>query len=378
MKQVAICSPNLKEAVSDKQLVTSLIMDGVEVTIGLLETENIIFDGQDPANSQKVLVKKKGFSLNYRDKSLIFKSLKYCNSRQDKHYYFPIGSEFVGEVVAAGTSVKGLAIGDRVIGNGAYPDSGFEGATPGLPTNNASKEYEVFHYGKLARIPENMSDEVAAGFTIGGQTIGSIVRRLKIQEGNNVLLTAATSNTSLFALNTLKSKGANVYALTTSACFADQLTALGASDVFIVDRKHNSIGSQRLHEAIHMLKGFDYVIDPFYDLYLEKVVPLIKTGGSYVTCGLYDQYLEDIGQPFSDEQNNYQSVMNTILTNNISIVGNCLGCNEDLVRAIDDYQSIKTHVVIDSVYKGTEIRAFFDRTFNQQERFGKVVYLYDN
>jgi len=61
---------------------------------------------------------------------------------------------------------------------------------------------------------------------------------------------------------------------------------------------------------------------------------------------------------------------------NIQIIGNCVGLARDLKDAIRDYQSGALKVIIDSVYTGTQVGAFLERTFNSPDRFGKVVYLY--
>lgn len=376
MKQVVVCNEKLKNAKQNLHCIDRISMDGVDITVALLETDTISFIPDAPENKNLVLVRKKAFSLNYRDKALIFKSSLYCNQQHERLCYFPIGSEFVGEVAATGEGVTTLSVGDRVIGNGAYPYSGYDGARAGLPTNNASKEYELFHYGKLIKIPDTMPDEVAAGFTIGGQTIGSIIRRMNLRGGENILITAGTSNTSLFAINTLQSKGVNVYVLTTSACFTDQLNRMGVQQVFVLDKTLSLIQNEKFLKVFNGLKGFDSVIDPFYDLYLGKVIPFIKPCGSYYTCGLYDQYLADIDGKFTASKNNYNVIMNTTLVNNISIIGNCLGSTQDLETSVDRYHVDKLNVVVDSVFDGYNVADFLDRTYNQKERFGKVIYQY--
>ena len=57
-------------------------------------------------------------------------------------------------------------------------------------------------------------------------------------------------------------------------------------------------------------------------------------------------------------------------------MGNCLGTTEDLKNALQDYASGDLKVIIDSVFTGNQVGAFFDRTYNAPDRFGKVVYRY--
>ena len=155
----------------------------------------------------------------------------YANKGYAKFY--PLGSEFVGEVIQKGNAVTNLEIGDTVIGNGNYPYSGYENVKPGLPTNHTSKELDAFHFSKLVKVPKSMPVEVAAGLSLGGQTAYSMIRKLHLQKGEKVLVTAATSNTSLFAINALKHQDVDVYAVTTSPKYKDQLLDLGVKEVFI-------------------------------------------------------------------------------------------------------------------------------------------------
>jgi hypothetical protein len=47
-----------------------------------------------------------------------------------------------------------------------------------------------------------------------------------------------------------------------------------------------------------------------------------------------------------------------------------------LSNVIKDYVSDSFNVVIDSVFNGPQVAAFFDRIYNARDRFGKVVYQY--
>ena len=49
------------------------------------------------------------------------------NKPEVQSRFIPVGSEFVGEVVDIGYGVTNFKVGDKVIGNNKYPDSGVEG-----------------------------------------------------------------------------------------------------------------------------------------------------------------------------------------------------------------------------------------------------------
>ncbi len=76
-------------------------------------------------------------------------------------------------------------------------------------------------------------------------------------------------------------------------------------------------------------------------------------------------------------QNFLLSVYGTCVTYNMSLIGNCLGCRDDLENALSDYLNGKFNINIDSVYTGEQLVDFFRKSF-LAERIGKVVYRYED
>jgi NADPH:quinone reductase-like Zn-dependent oxidoreductase len=346
-------------------------IEGIEVRSAIVETDAPDFDRADEPHN--VLVRVKAFSCNYRDKAL---TLRAATSELDGFYV--LGSEFVGEVLAVGVGVTDLRPGDRVIGNNAYPDSGVEGVVAGVPTNHASREIQVLHRVKLARIPDTMPDDVAAGFSIGGQTTYSMVRRIAVKAGDPVLVTAAKSNTSLFAIAALRRVNADIYALSTSGRFADRLTGLGISALIVVDPVREQLADNPAIRAIAgRTGGFAGVIDPYADLYLPHMPAIMAMGGRYTTCGFYNQYLAMVGKEAPQPPVPIGAALGLVMIKNLSIIGNCIGSADDLERALADYQAGLLPVAVDSQFRGAESGAFLDRTYNAADRFGKVIYIWD-
>ncbi|WNJ16378.1 zinc-binding alcohol dehydrogenase family protein [Pontibacter sp. G13] len=384
MKQIAIVHDGILQAQNpalrvNPSHVQSFDINRYSVSAGLIETLDTPFDAQHPAYQDQVLVKKRAFSCNYRDKALVLKAKHRIDSfaESSKVKFYTMGSEFVGEVVAVGSQVKHLTVGDRVIGNGNYPYSGYQDVRPGLPTNHGSKELEVFHHGKLVTIPNEMSDEIAAGFPIGGQTSYSMIRKLNLSSGERVLVTAGTSNTSMFAIAALKHLPVEVCVLTTRDTHVEKLKALGADRVFVIER-----GLQSFKQAPEVIKDaklngpYNAVIDPFFDIYLGQVVDVMAIESRYVTCGMYAQpYVADEAV-METLPNNMAHVLSHAMMKNMQIIGNCIGKTSDLEKSIEDYASGKLEVVIDQVYTDNQIGEFFDRSFNSSDRFGKVIYKY--
>ena len=373
MKNFAVCGEKVKELLPDNDSIEVIEIKGHPVTCGIIPTEAPRFDSRSPDFESKVLVKTRAFSCNYRDMNLIFSALK----KGPGESIYTIGSEFVGEVLEVGSKVTSVKAGDRVIGDCFYHGGGRSPLHQGVVTNHASKEYQVVQASKVIRIPEPMPDDVAASFTIGAQTTYSMVRKLDLKPGANVLVTAAKSNTSLFAINALKAQGLNVYATTTSPQHAEKIKQLGINELFVVDSSLDTfIKHEHIRDVVVETGGFDGVVDPFFDIHLPKVLDVMAPGAKYVTCGLHEQYQKLIGQSMDYPQLSVKTLLLKAMFKNLQIIGNCIGTTSDLQRALDDYSSKSLPVVVDSKFSGNQTGAFLDRTYNSGDRFGKVVYQY--
>ncbi|HEX5875774.1 MAG TPA: medium chain dehydrogenase/reductase family protein, partial [Pyrinomonadaceae bacterium] len=190
MKNFAVCGERVKELLPDNDSIERIEIKGHPVTCGIIASEAPRFDPRAPEFESSVLIKIRAFSCNYRDMNLIFSALK----KGPGESFFSIGSEFVGDVLEIGSKVTSVEVGDRVIGDCFYHGGGRTPARQGVVTNHASKEYQVVAESKIIRIPDPMPDDVAASFTIGAQTTYSMVRKLNLEPGANVLVTAAKSN----------------------------------------------------------------------------------------------------------------------------------------------------------------------------------------
>jgi NADPH:quinone reductase-like Zn-dependent oxidoreductase len=352
----------------------AVTVDGVTVGCGLVNTAIPAFDPGAPENARRVVTRVNALSCNYRDKGFF-----HGMQRVPTHRFTAIGSEFVGEVIAVGNEVRSLRPGDRVIPNHEYHGYAThdDGVRQGIATNQASRAYHVLAERKLARIPHAMPDEVAAGFSVGAQTAYSMVRRLHSAPGGRALVTAASSNTSLFLIAALRRRDIDVYAATTSPRHVAALRALGVKEVLCVSRAGRGLrGSDALSEFGKAAGGFDYVLDPFFDLHLQKSIGVLNPGGVYVTCGLAGQTPYSLATSETDEMLDIRDVMSGVMQKNLTIIGNCIGLTADLDNALADYDAGTFHVVVDSVYSRQDVVPFIDRTYNTPERFGKVVFQY--
>ena len=372
MRNAAICGARIRERFPLNASIATLDIDGVAVTAGLIETADAVFDAGAPENASRVLVRVRAFSCNYRDKSFVMRMA----TRGPATSFYVIGSEFVADVLDVGAAVTALRPGDRVISDHAYPQARSASAPAGVPTNHASKERLILHEAKLRKLPDGMTDATAAAFSLGAQTAYGLVRKLRLQPGEKVLVTAARSNTSLFVLQALRHQGVEVYATTRATTGGDTLRAMGVREIITLDPASVSSGGRIVSEVAEAIGGFDAVIDPFFDLHFGRVVYLLAQGGRYVTCGLHDQTSHIIGRAATRSEVDLTAVMVRMITRNLQVMGHCLGSTDDLARALDDHAAGRLDVLVDSVYDGEAVAPFLERTFCAPDRLGKVVFRY--
>ncbi|MGC6484914.1 MAG: quinone oxidoreductase family protein [Candidatus Puniceispirillales bacterium] len=104
------------------------------------------------------------------------------------------GSEAAGVVTALGEGVSGFAVGDRV----AY-------TTP----NGAYREERVMPAAKLVKLPDEVSDEVAAAAMLKGMTVEYLLNRsFRVTAEDAVLFHAAAGGVGLIAGQWLRHIGA--------------------------------------------------------------------------------------------------------------------------------------------------------------------------
>ncbi|HKX85182.1 MAG TPA: alcohol dehydrogenase catalytic domain-containing protein [Flavobacterium sp.] len=361
MRALSVVTPSLFDKIEeDKRHLIQI--DDLKIPMAMIEGVKPDFDTDADLNANLVLVRKASFSLNYRDLGVIENAWKRLQQVEGDSFY-PIGSDFAGFVETVGKNVKNLSKGDLVIGNGFYPD--FEnGAMPGIPSNHASKEFEVYHFAKLVKVPDYISETEAGGLSIGVQTANSMVRKAEIKKGYNVLVTSVTSNTAFFILNTLWGKDCNVYGLSYSGKNTEKIKEHFPFVKEIFSIQENTIPQELL---------FDVVFDAFSDTYLEFLLDKMNVNSKYITCGVFNQSSAKIQ---AVKPTNLTMVIAGMMMRNVSLIGNCLGTTEDLVNGLENYKTNKAFV--DSVFtEEDKISDFIAKSYNlSNDKFGKVVFQY--
>lgn len=350
-------------------------LEGIPVRVGIIESDAPEFDPGTAENADMVQFKVKAFSCNYRDRALI---LNAATSERRKGYYV-VASDFVGEVIAVGSGVTDLFPGDRVIADNDYSSlQPVNGVNPGIPTNQGSREIQVLHRTKLMKVPTGLSDAAAGSFSIGGQTAYSMVRKLNIQPGERVLVTGAKSNTSLFVIAALQHRNVEVVGLSTSDRHSDRLKALGLSELIVTDPSDTGWSvSGPVGDHVKEKGTFDAVIDPFSDVYMPGLFALMGFGSRYTTCGVADQHTHLVGKEPLGNTVEVGQFTRSMLVFNISLIGNCLGLRKDLQAAVDDAEAGRFAVDQLATTVVDTPKVFFEKTYTDRDRFGKVTYVYD-
>jgi NADPH:quinone reductase-like Zn-dependent oxidoreductase len=145
------------------------------------------------------------------------------------------GLDLAGVVIAVGSEVTRVRVGDEVfgIGKGSFAD------------------YCVALESKLAIKPANLTFEQAAAVPVSGLTaLSAVLDKAAVSPGDHVLITGASGGVGTYAVQLTKAEGAHVTAVCSGAK-ADLVTSLGADAVIDYASEDFTLRAER----------FDVVID---------------------------------------------------------------------------------------------------------------------
>ncbi len=133
-----------------------------------------------------------------------------------------LGSEAAGIVEAVGADVADIAVGDRVVYTGRPAD--------------AYSERRNFDASRLVRIPDSMSDEVAAAVFLKGLTAWYLLRRsYRVADGDKILLYAAAGGVGSLASQWAQRLGAVVIGVVSTAGKAQLAKSQGCDHIIMAD-----------------------------------------------------------------------------------------------------------------------------------------------
>lgn len=178
----------------------------------------------------------------------------------------PLGSECSGTVIATGSEVTTLQVGDAVLG--------IAGGT--------FRRYVTTHAGLVVRKPETLSFEAAAALPIVYLTAAYALQHLaKIQAGDRVLIHSGSGGVGLAAIALAQQAGAEIFATAGSQEKRDYLKALGVSHV---------LHSRTLDFADDILQitkgeGVDIALNALIGDALQRSVDVLNENGRFIEIG---------------------------------------------------------------------------------------------
>ena len=155
-----------------------------------------------------------------------------------------LGREAAGAIEQLGPGVRNLAPGDRV----AY--------VSGLP--GAYAERRVMPANRLVRIPEGVSDRLAAAAMLKGLTAHYLLRRtFRVRKGSSVVIHAAAGGVGLIAVQWARQLGARVIGVVGSESKAERARSSGCHHVLVMGRDELATSIRELTAG----EGADVVYD---------------------------------------------------------------------------------------------------------------------
>jgi len=204
-----------------------------------------------------ILVEVKAAALNPIDYKMVEGKLKDMISL---NLPSTIGFDVSGVVVEKGADVNSFEIGDEVYSRVPQEQMG------------TVAEFVAVNSDLVAKKPENVSFEKAAGLPLTGLTAIQALESVGLKENDRVLIHAGSGGVGSFAIQYAKAKGAIVYT-TTSTKNVDWVKALGADRV--IDYK--------TEDYKEVANNLDIVFDTLGDDYTFDAFEIIKEGGKVTT-----------------------------------------------------------------------------------------------
>ncbi len=233
--------------------------------------------------SREVLVRVRASSLNFRELMILVLGYYPLPIRPD---VVPV-SEGAGEVVAIGSNVTRVKVGERVAGV-VFPywmDGPFEweyAAQLGGSLDGMLTGYTVLPEEGVVHIPEHLSLEEAAALPLVGVTAWNALTGGRPLQAGDTVLTLGSGGVSLGALQFAKLFGARVIATTSSEEKAKRLKALGADDVI------NYRTTPDWHLAVRDLtdgRGVDLVVEIGGPGTIEQSIKSTRFSGEIALIG---------------------------------------------------------------------------------------------
>ncbi|KAK2684955.1 hypothetical protein QWA68_016025 [Fusarium oxysporum] len=196
-----------------------------------------------------------------------------------------LGSEYAGTVLAVGEGIKGFCTGDHVA---TIP--GFT-SVPGFATE--MKGHECAVYGEQAYVPADIVVKIPNDISfIDGVALwmqystawNAMLDTAKLQKGEYVLLTAATSSVAIAAAQIAQSQGAIPIYTTRSRSKVAALKSIGIGHVIVASEQDIAAEVARITDGI----GCRVIYDPIAGENINKLLDALVINGILLIYGVLD------------------------------------------------------------------------------------------
>ena len=304
-----------------------------------------------PIGPRDALVRVRAVSLNYRD-------LVMARGAQKRKKPLVPTSDGAGEVIAVGSDVTRLKLGDRVAANfftrwtdGELSDevhaSALGGSIDGMLAQEVAHEERAW-----VKIPEHLTFEQAATLPCAGVTAyNALFEAARLRPGDSVLV-QGTGGVSIFALQLARAAGATVYATSSSAEKRKRLEALGAAAT--VDYRETPKWGDAVRAATGG-RGVDVAVEVGGPGTFDQSVAALRYGGTMSILGVLTGTAGQV--------NTY-----AIFHKGIRVHGVYVGS----VRMFEALNRVRIEPIVDRVFAFDEARAAYEHLASGKH-FGKVV-----
>ena len=172
---------------------------------------------------------------------------------------FPIlGNSFAGEIVSVGASVTRFRRGEMVFGSA------------GMKMGTHAEYLVVPEAGSLARMPTDVSVEVAASMPFGGLTALTVSKKAQFRPGMKVLVNGASGAVGRMVVQLASAAGATVTGVC-GAARSSMVLKLGAVEVLDYAKT----------DVTTLARRFDVIVDTTGKLPFPKARNLMEPAGQY-------------------------------------------------------------------------------------------------
>jgi alcohol dehydrogenase (NADP+) len=200
------------------------------------------------------------------------------------------------------------------------------------------------------KIPDNMELQYAAPLLCAGITTYSPLMKVKVKKGDKVGV-VGIGGLGHMAIKLAVSKGAEVYAFTTSASKTNDIKDFGAKEVIVV----NSVAD---------LKPWFGKMD-----FMISTVPYAYEMSNYISCVKPYGYFTQVGLPINGE----------LTINNFTMSLNRVNFNGSLIGGISETQEVMDYCAANKIYpqiqiiKAAEINEAWKKVVNKEARYRYVI-----